>query len=121
VLIGRNVGAVSLPRSHRPLKETVQVGIECEKIQSGSYTPSFVARIHEPHLASFKAECKVNLLVDCIFPPETKEPSKPLKGDFIPSPLDHPVKFPCVLSLLNIQSGKELGNYLNVPILGKRP
>jgi hypothetical protein len=107
-VVGQNVGAISLPRSHRPRKETVQVDIEWEKIQSGSHTPSFVARIHEPHLASFKAECKVNLLAVCIFPPKSIEPSKLLKGDFIPSPLSHPVNFSCVLSLLNIQSGKEL-------------
>jgi hypothetical protein len=50
-VVGRNVRVISFLRSHRPSKKTVQVGIERKKIRSGSHTPSFIARVHESHLA----------------------------------------------------------------------
>jgi hypothetical protein len=65
-------------------------------IHSGSHTLSFVARIHEPHLARIEAECIVNLVAVCIISPKPKEPSKLLKGYLILHSLDHPMKFSCV-------------------------
>jgi hypothetical protein len=119
LVVGWNVGAISFPRSHRPLKQVVQVSIEREKIRSSSHTPSFVARVYEPHLAHIKAECKVNLVVVCIFSPKSKEPSKVLIGDHIPPFLGHPIKFSCISPLLNIQGGKELSYDFIVPILSE--
>jgi hypothetical protein len=78
--------------SHHPPKKTVQVGIQGKQIRGSSHTPSLVARIHEPHFACFKAECKVNLDVVCIIPPKAKKSSKLLKGDLIPPSLGHPIE-----------------------------
>jgi hypothetical protein len=97
----------------------IQVSIEWKKIHSGSHTLSIVARIHEPHFAYFKPECKVNLDAVCIISAKIKEPSKLLKGDLIPPSLGHSMEFSYVPPILNKQSGIELSYYLVVPILLK--
>jgi hypothetical protein len=61
----------------------------------------------------------VNLGAVCISSPKSKEPSKVLIGDLIPPPLHHPMKFPFVSPLLNIQGGEELCDDLIVPVLSK--
>jgi hypothetical protein len=88
--------------SHRPLKKTVQVGIEWKKIRSGSHAPSFVARVHESHLACIMVECIVNLVAVCIFFAKSKEPSKLLIGYLIPPSLGHPMELSCVPPFLNL-------------------
>jgi hypothetical protein len=108
-----------LPQESSSSKKMVQVGIEGKQVRSSSNTPSFAARAHESHPAIVKAGCKVNLDVICIIPSKSKEPSKLLKGDLIPSPLSHPIEIPRA-SLFNIQGGIELSNYLIVPILLNR-
>jgi hypothetical protein len=103
--------------SHHPLKKTVQVGIQGKQIRGSSHTLSLVARIHEPHFACFKAECKVNLDAVCIIPPKAKKSSKLLKSDLIPPSLGHPMEFPCISRIFNKQSGIELCYYFVVLIL----
>jgi hypothetical protein len=119
LVVGWNVEAISFPRSHCPLKNMVQVGIERKKICSGFHTPSFVARIHESHLARIKAECHVNLVVVFNSLPKSKEPSKVFIDDLIPPSISHPMKFSCVPALLNIQGDKELSYDFIVPILSE--
>jgi hypothetical protein len=92
---------------------------EGKNIRSGSRTPSFVVWIHKLKLASIMAECHVNLVVVCISSPKNEKPSKLLIGDIIPPSLGRLVEFSCVFPLLNIQGGKELCNYLVLPILSE--
>jgi hypothetical protein len=61
----------------------------------------------------------VNLDTVCIIPSKSKEPSKLPKGDLIPPFHDHPMEFPHVPLLFNIQGGIELSNYLIILILLK--
>jgi hypothetical protein len=117
--VGWNVGAISFPMSHCLPKKIVQVSIEGKKIRSGPCAPSFVVWIHKLELAYIKVQCYVNLVAVCISSPKTKKPNKVLIGDLILPSLCHPGKFPCITPLLNIQDGKELSNYLIVPILSK--
>jgi hypothetical protein len=54
----------------------------------------------------------VNLDTVCIILSKFKKSSKLLIGNHIPHSLYHPMKYSCVPSILNIQSGIELSYYL---------
>jgi hypothetical protein len=58
----------------------------------------------------------VNSWAASIFSLKSKESSKLNIGHFIPWTLGHPMKFSCVLMLLNAYSGIELSNYFIIPI-----